>query len=299
MKYKLTLTVFMLMALMAFTPVFAKEPSSKIDFNAHKDFSSVLTLANQEHKIVFFDGYTKWCAPCRKMDVTTYLDDGVVDFLNENFISYHMDMDHKNAKLLAERYNILTYPALIFMDHKGNVILKHHGYMPPQKFLAFAQHALNANGQREAIPPQPDIDQLYAHYFKSPTGKNYKKIKMKLAEAMHLNDVEAIEKIHAIAKTQDASGRIEHKLQMDTAILNQNWGRYERLALAYFQTYQNVSAMDYKKSSYVFYGHVSTPSSLIKAVKWMSNIPQKGLSKGDLKLVENLKIKSARLHTAN
>jgi uncharacterized protein YyaL (SSP411 family) len=44
-------------------------------------------------KPIFVDCYTSWCAPCKKMEQTVFVNDTVYKFYNEHFINFKVDME--------------------------------------------------------------------------------------------------------------------------------------------------------------------------------------------------------------
>lgn len=85
-----------------------------IDFR-QKEWKEVLEQARNAHRLVFLDGYTAWCGPCKILAKEVFTQDSVADFFNRNFVSIKLDME-KEGKVLAEKYQITSYPTLLFID---------------------------------------------------------------------------------------------------------------------------------------------------------------------------------------
>ena len=49
-----------------------------------------------EKKFIFIDIYTDWCGWCKKMDQSTFLDSGVVSYMNEHFYAVKMNAESKD-----------------------------------------------------------------------------------------------------------------------------------------------------------------------------------------------------------
>jgi len=52
--------------------------------------------ANKENpKKIFVDVYTNWCGWCKKMDKSTFMDDKIIEELNDNFYAVKFDAEQK------------------------------------------------------------------------------------------------------------------------------------------------------------------------------------------------------------
>jgi len=50
----------------------------------------------EEKKFIFIDIYTDWCGWCKKMDLSTFLDSGVVSYMNKHFYAVKMNAESKD-----------------------------------------------------------------------------------------------------------------------------------------------------------------------------------------------------------
>lgn len=97
-------------------------------------FDAALKEAAAEKKIVMVDFYTGACVPCKRMDLTTWLDPGVASFLAERAISLRLDAFKEPG--LSARYRLREYPTTLLVRPDGTVIDRLLGFLPPDKFLA-------------------------------------------------------------------------------------------------------------------------------------------------------------------
>ena len=96
---------------------------------------SELTIAG---KPVFFDFFADWCAPCRKMDKTTFRDSAVVA-QSKAFTMVKVDCTKPDEKVkqLMKKYNIVGMPTLIFLNPDGSERheLRKVEYLGPEEML--------------------------------------------------------------------------------------------------------------------------------------------------------------------
>lgn len=110
---------------------------------------------NKEHpKPILVDLYTNWCGWCKKMDKTTYKNDIIVQYINENYYAVKMNGEDKNditfkgktykyIKKGRVKYHELaaqimrgkmSYPSTAFFDTKERLIQTVPGYLSEKRF---------------------------------------------------------------------------------------------------------------------------------------------------------------------
>ncbi|PIE63619.1 MAG: hypothetical protein CSA26_12085, partial [Desulfobacterales bacterium] len=77
------------------------EMSGGIQWNP---YSRGLELAAAREKPVFLYFHADWCSYCKKLKQTTFADAGVIQALNENFVSVSVDVDKERN--LARDWNV-------------------------------------------------------------------------------------------------------------------------------------------------------------------------------------------------
>jgi thioredoxin-related protein len=103
---------------------------------------------------LFIDVYTQWCGWCKKMEGSTFKEDHIAKFINENYYPVRFDAEFKNpivfngttynyVKTLKGGYHELayyilqgnlSYPTLVFLDEKLNIIQSIPGFQGTQDF---------------------------------------------------------------------------------------------------------------------------------------------------------------------
>jgi len=122
-------------------------------FVQFENWQSVLLEAKKQKKNIFVDAYTTWCGPCRQMDKEVYRDKRVVAYLDSNFISIKVQIDRNDkdpvevktwygdARMLSEKYNITSFPSLIFVDQDGRLVDIRRGFHSVPEFIAILNTA--------------------------------------------------------------------------------------------------------------------------------------------------------------
>ena len=106
--------------------------------------SFVELLEGQElDRPIFIDVYTTWCGPCKQMDKTTFQDEAVGEYLNENFICVKWDADDVKYKADARRLGVEAYPTFLFLDKNGKTIASPAGYRNATNLMSFSQSVLD------------------------------------------------------------------------------------------------------------------------------------------------------------
>lgn len=118
-----------------------------IQFLQDIPLEQALSLAKEKNKIIFIDGYTKTCAPCKELDAKVFPLQEVGDYFNTNFINVKYDLDEPEGKKVREKYKdvITGFPSLILLDNNGKMIHKMGGFHPADSLITKMKAALNGN----------------------------------------------------------------------------------------------------------------------------------------------------------
>jgi len=118
--------------------VMSAETESKVKWLY--DYDQALVRARYENKPILVYFYTDWCGWCKKLDAETYGNETVAALLNESFISLKVDAEEHVD--LAEEYDVVGYPTIVFLSPDGEEIGRIVGYEPPDKFLQDVKNLL-------------------------------------------------------------------------------------------------------------------------------------------------------------
>ncbi|MEO3402668.1 thioredoxin family protein [Mucilaginibacter sp. CAU 1740] len=116
--------------------------STQINF-IENSWTEALKQAAKQKKYIFVDAYASWCGPCKMLKATTFKNNRVADFYNDNFVNVAIDMEKGQGPTLAAEWGLQAYPTMIIFDSKGKPISGTVGYIKPNDLIKFGQQALN------------------------------------------------------------------------------------------------------------------------------------------------------------
>lgn len=143
-------------------------------------WDDAVSKAKAENKLIFIDGYTTWCAPCKVMDEYVFTHEMAGDQYNSNFINLKMDMEKDMGPLLGVRYGVTTYPTFLFLTWDGTLVYKSVGYQNIEKFAREGRTALEPYRLERALKDRfdegdriPDFLFSYMTYKKEKNDASY------------------------------------------------------------------------------------------------------------------------------
>ena len=99
------------------------------------DFDEALAVAKSSNRRMMVDFYTDWCGWCKKLDAEVFATQKFMDAAR-NFVLVKINAEKGKGVSLAQKYNVDSFPRIIFMDKNGAVVHEVSGYMPLEPFLA-------------------------------------------------------------------------------------------------------------------------------------------------------------------
>ena len=119
------------------------------------DWDEAVELSKTSPKKVFVDLYTNWCGWCKRMDATTFKDENIVKYLNDNFYPVKFNAEQKEDivfngntfTFIAQgrrgvhqlAYALLDgrlgYPAFVMLDESFARIMVSPGYKRPDQLI--------------------------------------------------------------------------------------------------------------------------------------------------------------------
>ena len=106
----------------------------------HENWAKAMACSKKEDKIIFLDCYTSWCGPCKWMAKNTFTNPKVGKYFNEHFVNMKLDMEKdKDGVRLAEKFRIMAYPTLMFIDKNEKEVRRSVGALNVKELLALGK----------------------------------------------------------------------------------------------------------------------------------------------------------------
>lgn len=108
-------------------------------------------------KKIFIDVFTDWCGWCKRMDQTTFRNEDIINYMNENYYAVKLDAEMSDTIVFAGYTYIneggkngrkgthqlaaallqgrMSYPSYVFMNEKNQILTVAPGFMEAKNFL--------------------------------------------------------------------------------------------------------------------------------------------------------------------
>lgn len=137
------------------------------------EWGEILALAELEGKTIFLDAYTDWCRPCKVMDKEVFTRPDVGDFFNDHFLNVKMNMEEGEGIALAEKYQILAYPTLLFLNYDGSVVHRFAGYKGIVGMMQLGRNALDNGNNIASLKEKYDAGERDPEFLLSYLQSSY------------------------------------------------------------------------------------------------------------------------------
>lgn len=118
-------------------------------------------LQKKNPKKIMMDVYTNWCGPCKMLDKNTFQNKDVAEYVNKYYYAVKFNAEgnetvnfkgntftnpgynpananrRNSAHQLATYFSIRSYPTIIYLDEKGDLLQPIIGYKTPQQLELF------------------------------------------------------------------------------------------------------------------------------------------------------------------
>jgi thiol:disulfide interchange protein len=105
-----------------------------------------LDRAQKERKLLVLDFSAEWCAPCKRMEKTTFADARVVELL-ARYVVVKIDTDKEPE--IAKRLGVIGLPDIRFVSPDGVVIHQLRGFQSAEAFAGEITRFIQAVERRQ------------------------------------------------------------------------------------------------------------------------------------------------------
>lgn len=152
--------LFFLLVLSFFLSDFAKS-QDKLKFY-ELTWDEALESATKTGKMIFVEGYVNWSQPCEILEQYTFTNQQVVSYFNEHFINLQVDMDDYPGNMLADAYDVTSFPSLLFINPTGQLVHQLCGAVESEVLLDAAKIAQSDNSLLSLSTKFKEGDRSYA-----------------------------------------------------------------------------------------------------------------------------------------
>ena len=135
----------------------ADDPQQPAGVAWHSNLRAAHTVADREGKPMLLVFGAEWCGWCKRMESTTLSHPELSDYINENFVSVHLDLDDEQVERVAEILEVSSLPCTVILTPKAELLDKFVGYKDVPGFYeklttAVDRHAALTQTQAIAAP---------------------------------------------------------------------------------------------------------------------------------------------------
>ena len=145
---RIKIVLLTLFAILAISKVWCQEKINWLTWD------EAIALNKLEPRKIIVDVYTDWCGWCKKMDKATFQDSAVVRYVNQNYYAIKFNAEQTDDIRIGDQvyqyvkkgtrgyhelaaqitYGRLSYPTIVFMSEKLEVIQPLAGFQAAEDF---------------------------------------------------------------------------------------------------------------------------------------------------------------------
>lgn len=154
-----------LFALAAIATTIAWTSTTVVKF-ASSDWDMAKERALKESKLYFVDFDASYCATCRNMDQSTYMDPMLAQYMEDNVVALRLDVQDFDGVMWSQQYEVEALPTMLVFNNDGKLVKRLVGYQSSSDLLkefkgaqtkaALANTTQNSNANLTIAPAVAD-----------------------------------------------------------------------------------------------------------------------------------------------
>ncbi|MGD9732528.1 MAG: thioredoxin family protein [Desulfamplus sp.] len=131
-------TVVMIVGISLFAWIDGSPVASVSGGIAWQNHDKGIIMAKEQKKKIFVYFHAAWCGYCRQMEMSTFQNKALIDYMNENFIAIKVDSDVETK--VAESYSVRGLPTSWFLKENSDRLSSMPGYIDEKRLLTILKY---------------------------------------------------------------------------------------------------------------------------------------------------------------
>lgn len=123
----------LLLALCLFLAAF-KPATTAVQFEA-ANWEESKSKAQTQGKLYFVDFDASYCATCRNMDESTYMDERLASYISDNVVAQRVDVQDFDGVMWSQQYEVEALPTMLVFNEQGELVRRLVGYQSADDLL--------------------------------------------------------------------------------------------------------------------------------------------------------------------
>lgn len=124
-----------LLLLLVFPAMLSMTPANTRVKFTDKNWDAAKEDAKKEGKLYFVDFDASYCAVCRNMDESTYQDQLLAEYMQDNVIANRIDVQDFDGVMWSQQYEVEALPTMLIFNSQGKLLKRLEGFQSGKKLL--------------------------------------------------------------------------------------------------------------------------------------------------------------------
>ncbi|PQJ73892.1 thioredoxin family protein [Polaribacter gangjinensis] len=146
-------SLFSILFIVVFSKSFLAQDTIKRHLNWVASYDMALQISKKEKKpiLIYFKG-SDWCEPCKVLDAELFASQRFKELSEKSLVLLEVDIPRKMDLLsvdkisdnyyLKSRFKVKSFPTILIVDHKGNVLAEKKGYILTEYYFPFLEEEI-------------------------------------------------------------------------------------------------------------------------------------------------------------